>query len=252
MDNKVLEAISFLNSYAPISSCWNYSFRNTILHVCVCLSIVVRVATCWWIIERRWCRWIIYFSKGRASSFFAHFSLYWKPKQFPIQLERRGITIRDIIKQTRRRYASEQYRELNKNKVHEACRQWRENNKDRTEAFNHQYYDANKQKYSRLKQTDIDFIIKGKIKDYRRAVSAAGRVCSDDDYITLDWVKDALIKCEYRCFHCDKRLKILGYDNYDSDQFTCDRLFNDMAHEKDNCVISCLACNLAHGDKDVF
>jgi hypothetical protein len=47
-------------------------------------------------------------------------------------------------------------------------------------------------------------------------------------------------------------MKTLAFEPYDPDHFTADRLYNDMSHEQDNCVISCLACNLAHGGNDVY
>ena len=103
-----------------------------------------------------------------------------------------------------------------------------------------------------LEQTDVDYIIKHKLVDYCGLDSKHGHQYQEADYITVEWIKQQLINNKQCCFHCQKIMKTLVFELYDPDQFTADRLFNDMAHEQDNCVISCLACNLAHGSDDVY
>jgi len=110
----------------------------------------------------------------------------------------------------------------------------------------------NSEEYQRRKQTDLDFIIKRKIISARLNDSKAGRgnAYKMDDYITLQWVKDTIAKQDQACFHCGKMLKLIGFERYEQNQFSIDRLYSDMPHEQENCVISCLRCNLEHGSKD--
>lgn len=127
------------------------------------------------------------------------------------------------------------------------------NKKDEAKA----YFQANKQaicerekKYRETeRETNIDFNIKYKLYSH---ISNDRKKIADfaltDDYIDLEWVKKELESCRYCCHYCQQKLKTTGYEPYDDQQFSIDRIENSWGHVKDNCIISCLKCNLDRND----
>jgi hypothetical protein len=53
-----------------------------------------------------------------------------------------------------------------------------------------------------------------------------------------------------RCTYCLKEMKMCSFQAHDRDQFTFDRVDNGKAHSSDNCVVSCLECNVKRGRKN--
>jgi hypothetical protein len=95
---------------------------------------------------------------------------------------------------------------------------------------------------------NLDYVIKVKLLACSRADDEHGRQYHEEDYVSLEWVTEKLVNGSSCCFMCNKIMKILAFEAYDVNQFTIDRLYSDMAHKKDNCVISCYSCNCAHKD----
>jgi len=73
-----------------------------------------------------------------------------------------------------------------------------------------------------------------RMKDYLKQDLDAGRVIND--YITNDEVMQLLTKYNYRCIYCH-----IG-SNYRS--WSLDKIDNNIQHTYNNCVISCVNCNV--------
>jgi len=111
------------------------------------------------------------------------------------------------------------------------------------------YYIAHKVERLLYARKSHDYIIAQKILNYKRNDQIANRPYTEEDYITALWVAERLICCGNKCELCQKELKIAGYEGYDTDQFSVDRINNNLAHLKTNTRITCLHCNLAQKPK---
>jgi hypothetical protein len=65
---------------------------------------------------------------------------------------------------------------------------------------------------------------------------------------------EKLIECELLCFYCKREMYILYEYVRENNQWTLDRIDNDIGHHCDNVIISCLECNLKRRrqNKDKF
>jgi len=64
-----------------------------------------------------------------------------------------------------------------------------------------------------------------------------------NDYITVEWIEAQLKAQNGCCTHCDC---LLNKEHIQRDplNISIDRIDNNMAHNKDNCVLSCNRCNI--------
>ena len=62
--------------------------------------------------------------------------------------------------------------------------------------------------------------------------------------IKLEDVLEKLVGSQLTCCYCSKPVVILYKNVRDPEQWTLDRLDNDLSHTKENTCISCLKCNL--------
>ena len=65
-----------------------------------------------------------------------------------------------------------------------------------------------------------------------------------DDFISLNDVFEKIKLCENKCYYCTDNLLIHYQYSREPKQWTLERKNNNIQHSKDNCVISCLECNL--------
>lgn len=163
------------------------------------------------------------------------------------------------------------YREEHKDEIKELNKKYYEENKDKIQMKVKQYYEANKETilekqkqyvnehsdktkeyHKHYKKSTLDIVIIRKIGHAKDKDVKYHRTYDDDEYVTVDWVKNKLIKYDNTCKLCSKGLKITGYDYLDPDQFTIDRKNDDIAHIKSNCQIICWRCNLMKGNKGQF
>lgn len=63
-------------------------------------------------------------------------------------------------------------------------------------------------------------------------------------FISLSQIQEKLLDCCLECYYCNTSVKIIYSDVRDPTQWTLDRINNDMGHNNNNVVISCLKCNL--------
>ena len=66
----------------------------------------------------------------------------------------------------------------------------------------------------------------------------------NSNLIQLHEVMEKLETCNFQCHYCFCTVDILYKQVRQENQWTLDRINNDIGHEKDNVVISCLKCNL--------
>lgn len=59
-----------------------------------------------------------------------------------------------------------------------------------------------------------------------------------------------LLKEKIECYYCNKKMSILYKNKRYDDQWTLDRINNDLSHDKSNVVIACLKCNMEKRCKD--
>ena len=72
-----------------------------------------------------------------------------------------------------------------------------------------------------------------------------------NNLITLDNIIEKLVCSKLKCYYCMNDVNILYKDLKQKNQWTLDRIDNDIGHNTDNVVISCLKCNLDRGTKDI-
>lgn len=67
-------------------------------------------------------------------------------------------------------------------------------------------------------------------------------------------VINKLIECNLECCYCKEEMYLLYEDQREKKQWTLDRIDNNLGHNRDNIVISCLDCNLnrRNKSKDAF
>lgn len=88
-----------------------------------------------------------------------------------------------------------------------------------------------------------------KIIGYKRQ-DVEKKVFQQDLFVSLEIVIDKLLCSKLRCFYCKQSCEILYKNVYSKQQWTLDRINNDLGHNTDNVVVSCLECNLKKGTMD--
>ena len=76
------------------------------------------------------------------------------------------------------------------------------------------------------------------------------KIYEKDNFISLDEIIDLLVASKLKCNYCREKCFIIYKEVLFSYQWTLDRINNDMGHNKDNLVISCLKCNLQRKTMD--
>lgn len=64
-------------------------------------------------------------------------------------------------------------------------------------------------------------------------------------FVSLNDCIELLLESHLKCSYCKKRVVILYQNIREKSQWTLDRIDNDKCHSKDNCVVSCLTCNVS-------
>ena len=88
-----------------------------------------------------------------------------------------------------------------------------------------------------------------KIAGYKRQ-DIEKKSFQDDLFISLENVIEKLLCSKLKCFYCKQCCEVLYKNVYSKQQWTLDRINNDIGHNTDNVVISCLECNLKRGTMD--
>lgn len=88
-----------------------------------------------------------------------------------------------------------------------------------------------------------------KLRGYK-AQDEKWNIYSEYHFMKPEHVTALLEECKYTCYYCQCALKQV-YTSRDPEQWTLDRIDNTMGHNKDNVLISCLACNLKRRNRSV-
>jgi 5-methylcytosine-specific restriction endonuclease McrA len=88
-----------------------------------------------------------------------------------------------------------------------------------------------------------------KISGYKRQ-DIEKNIFKKDLFVSLEDVIDKLLCSKLKCFYCKRQCELLYKNVYSKQQWTLDRIDNDVGHNVDNVVISCLECNLKKGTMD--
>ena len=85
--------------------------------------------------------------------------------------------------------------------------------------------------------------IKSKISSYRQQ-DIDKQIYNPNTIITDEEVIEKLVTSKLRCIYCKCNLHIVYKNQREPTQWTLDRINNNLGHNRDNVVISCLGCNL--------
>ena len=88
-----------------------------------------------------------------------------------------------------------------------------------------------------------------KINSYKKQDNLHSRF-DKSQFITYDYVIELLLNCNLYCEYCKSEIFILYKNTCNEYQWTVDRIDNNIGHNINNCVISCLKCNLQKRTKD--
>jgi len=76
----------------------------------------------------------------------------------------------------------------------------------------------------------------------------------EENNINLEEVIEKLVASKLKCYYCKCNMQIFYLKVRDMDQWTLDRIDNDLPHSNDNVIVACLKCNLdrKRQNKDKF
>jgi hypothetical protein len=95
--------------------------------------------------------------------------------------------------------------------------------------------------------------IKHKISGYKQQ-DIMKQILDTDNFVSFNYVIEKLVESNLKCCYCSQSIYILYEIVRELNQWSLDRINNDIGHNKENVVISCLGCNLKrrNREKDAF
>jgi hypothetical protein len=72
----------------------------------------------------------------------------------------------------------------------------------------------------------------------------------ENKFIKYEECLEKLVISKLKCYYCKKNCLVYYENKLEKQQWTLDRLNNDIGHEKDNVVICCYKCNIKRGRMD--
>ena len=104
-------------------------------------------------------------------------------------------------------------------------------------------YDVDENDMSRLR---VETYFKNKVMNYIEQDKKSNRPIDDDEYVDVDFLMDMM---NTQCENCNEPLVIDFEDGKVSSNISCQRLNNELAHYKSNCIPMCVQCNCAFSNK---
>jgi len=110
--------------------------------------------------------------------------------------------------------------------------------------------------YNKSNNTENEFYIteiKRKISGYKQQ-DILKKILNTDNFVSFEYVLEKLVESKLKCCYCSKSIYIVYERVREMFQWTLDRINNDIGHNTDNVLISCLDCNLKRRNraKDAF
>jgi hypothetical protein len=92
-----------------------------------------------------------------------------------------------------------------------------------------------------------------KISSYKQQ-DIIRKLFDNDKFIDLNTLITKLFECNMKCYYCNENMFLLYEVVREMKQWSIDRINNDLGHNTDNIVMSCLECNLKRRriGKDAF
>ena len=104
------------------------------------------------------------------------------------------------------------------------------------------YMDTKNEEYEYILQ-HFQKLVKTKMNSYLKQDEQKNRIDKEKPLLLND-IYELLIESHMQCYYCVQEVFIY-YEKYrDKSQWTLERIDNNLGHFKQNCVISCLECNL--------
>jgi hypothetical protein len=85
--------------------------------------------------------------------------------------------------------------------------------------------------------------INNKIYGYKQQ-DIVKKLLNNEKFITFESIINKMIDCELKCYYCKKEMNVLYNISREMNQWTVDRINNDLGHNIDNYYLACLECNL--------
>ena len=92
----------------------------------------------------------------------------------------------------------------------------------------------------------VETYFKNKVMNYVEQDKKSNRLIDDDEYVDVDFLMDMM---NTQCENCNEPLVIDFEDGKVSSNISCQRLNNELAHYKSNCIPLCVQCNCAFSNK---
>ena len=110
--------------------------------------------------------------------------------------------------------------------------------------------------YLDIEEKNINLLIsdlKKKISGYK-AQDVRKNVLLPLKFITYEILIQKLVESKLKCYYCLNQMALIYENIRQMNQWTLDRIDNNLGHNSDNVLISCLECNLKRKDmnKDKF
>lgn len=99
--------------------------------------------------------------------------------------------------------------------------------------------DKDEDKYDKIIRGQID----KKLSGYK-SQDIIKKIYNESLFIDIKSVLIKLSECKMKCYYCKESIALLYEIVREYRQWTLDRINNDLGHNKENVVISCLECNL--------
>jgi len=116
------------------------------------------------------------------------------------------------------------------------------------------YYNE-KEQYNILNGMYFDILstlqkeVKKKISSYKQQ-DRLKNMLDNDSFISYIQVIDILKSTKCLCYYCNDQMLLFYENKNDKKQWTLDRINNDIGHNKDNVVATCLECNIQKRRRD--
>ena len=92
--------------------------------------------------------------------------------------------------------------------------------------------------------------LKGKLSSYKQQ-DKKNKIYDDNNFINYDDTVEKLVSTKLKCLYCKEKINIFYKKMKCPNQWTLDRINNDIGHSNENTVISCLKCNLQRRKKNM-